>query len=63
MVFVAADIHGTVVNNLTYQDGIGLPQKATGAWEITTGSVAFDAPFGPSVAELALAAGLLNSSR
>lgn len=61
VVFVAADIHGTVVNNLTYQLGVGQPQIATNAFEVTTGSVAFDAPFGPTVVELAAGLGLLSS--
>ena len=60
VVFVAADIHGTLVNNLTYQTSPFGPQIATGAFEISTGSVAFDAPFGPTVAQLAAAAGLLS---
>lgn len=49
-----------MVNNLTYQPGPGQKQIATSAFEITTGSVAFDAPFGPTVAELATAVGLLT---
>lgn len=56
VVFVAADIHGTLVNNLTYQLSPLHPQVATHAFEITTGSVAFDAPFGSTV--LTLAAGI-----
>jgi phosphodiesterase/alkaline phosphatase D-like protein/predicted AlkP superfamily phosphohydrolase/phosphomutase len=52
VVFVAADIHGTLVNNLTYSLGPGAPPIATGYWEITTGAVAFDAPFGPTVLNL-----------
>jgi phosphodiesterase/alkaline phosphatase D-like protein len=63
VVFVAADIHGTVVNNLTYQLGPGQPQVATNAFEITTGSVAFDAPFGPTVAELGAQVGLLTAEQ
>lgn len=63
VVFIAADIHGTVVNNLTYQTGPGQAQIATNAFEITTGSLAFDAPFGPTVADLAAAAGLLNPTQ
>lgn len=62
VVFVAADVHGTTVNNLTYQlpgaAGLG-PQIALPAFEVTTGSVAYDAPFGPSVVGLAAALGLL----
>ncbi|OIP70715.1 MAG: hypothetical protein AUK48_13405 [Oscillatoriales cyanobacterium CG2_30_44_21] len=62
VVFIAADIHGTLVNNLTYQLGVGQAQIATNAFEITTGSVAFDAPFGPTVADLAVAAGILDAN-
>ena len=52
VVFIAGDLHGTVVNNLTYSTAPLGEQIATSAFEITTGSVAFDAPFGPSVVEL-----------
>jgi 3-phytase/alkaline phosphatase D len=60
VVFITADLHGTMVNNLTYQDGPGLPQIPTKAWEIVTGSVAFDAPFGPTIADLAAGLGLVS---
>ncbi len=60
VVFVAADIHGTIVNNLTYQTGAGGTQQPTGAFEVTTGSVAFDAPFGPTVVTLAAAGNLIT---
>jgi phosphodiesterase/alkaline phosphatase D-like protein len=60
VVFVAADVHGTLVNNLTYQLAPGGAQIATNAFEITTGSVAYDAPFGPTVAGLAALLGLLT---
>jgi alkaline phosphatase D len=60
VVFLSADIHGTLVNNLTYQLSPFSQQLATNAFEITTGSVAYDAPFGPTVAELATAVGLLS---
>jgi phosphodiesterase/alkaline phosphatase D-like protein len=63
VVFIAADIHSTLVNNLTYQNGLGQPQIATSAFEITTGAVAFDAPFGPTVAELAAGLGLLPAAQ
>ncbi len=63
VVFVAADIHGTVVNNLTYQEALGGAQTAVAAWEITTGSVAFDAPFGQTVAGIAAAVGLINAGQ
>ena len=59
VVFVAADIHATVVNNLTYQESLFGPQIATDTFEVTTGSVAFDAPFGPTlIEELARALGI-----
>lgn len=58
VVFIAADIHGTVVNNLTYQDGPGQPQIPVQSWEISTGAVAYDAPFGPTVTALAYGLGL-----
>ncbi len=48
-VFVTADFHGTLVNNLTYQLAPGQAQIPTRAFEIITGSVAYDAPFGPTV--------------
>ena len=51
VVFVAADIHGTIVNNITYQTSPRGRQIPTRAFEVTTGSVAFAAPFGPTVAQ------------
>jgi len=66
VVFIAADIHGTLVNNVTYENvapGPGSPEIQTGAFEITTGAVAFDAPFGPTVANIAFQAGLLNAGQ
>jgi hypothetical protein len=71
VVFVTADIHGTAVNNLTYQDvnpgnpGLSFlgPQKVVNAWEISTGAVAFDAPFGPTIAQLAHGAGLISDAQ
>lgn len=68
VVFVAADVHGTVINNLTFQDpenpaSILGPQIATGAFEITTGAVAYADPFGPTVISLAEAAGLIGPAQ
>ncbi|GET36712.1 alkaline phosphatase D family protein [Microseira wollei] len=60
VVFVAADIHGTVVNNLTYQNAPGTVQIPTGAFEITTGSVAFDAPLGPTVVDIGAESNLIT---
>ena len=53
VVFVAANIDGTIVNNLTYQKGLDGEQIPTNAFEITTGSVASNPPLGPSLIELA----------
>ena len=58
VVFISADIHGTLVNNLTFPGGPGGSQVQSGAWEISTGSGAYAAPFGPTVAGLAAALGL-----
>lgn len=65
VVFISADIHGTVINDLTYQrradvmaalgrgaNPFAVPQIKTSAFEITTGSVAFDPTFGDTVLEL-----------
>jgi len=61
-VFVTADIHGTLVNDLTYSlDGVN--QTQSGAWEISTGAVAFDKPFGPTVVDLAQSLSLLNAGQ
>ncbi len=46
VVFITADIHGMVVNNLTYQQGPGEPQLPVAAWEIAVGPVAAHPPFG-----------------
>lgn len=62
VVFVTADIHGTLVNNLTYSlDGV--TQIESGAWEISTGAVAFEKPFGPTVVDLAASLGLLTPAQ
>lgn len=50
-VFITADIHGTITNNLTYGPPGNLHNVK--AWEISTGPVAFDAPFGPTIFNLA----------
>jgi phosphodiesterase/alkaline phosphatase D-like protein len=43
VVFVSADIHESLVNDLSYQTGVDQPEVRTQAWEITTG-----ATFGPT---------------
>jgi phosphodiesterase/alkaline phosphatase D-like protein len=60
VVFVSADIHGTVVNNLTYEEAPMGPKIPVDAFEISTGPIAFDQPFGPTVADLGTAFGLLK---
>jgi phosphodiesterase/alkaline phosphatase D-like protein len=65
VVFVAADIHGTLINDLsyhrreevlaalaTYGNPLAAPQHPTSAFEITTGSVAFAPAFGDAVTGL-----------
>jgi phosphodiesterase/alkaline phosphatase D-like protein len=46
VVFIAADVHTTFVNNIVYQTEAGGPLIPTGAFEITTGSVGFYPPTG-----------------
>jgi alkaline phosphatase D len=54
VVFISADIHGTLVNNLSYQAAGPLsPKTPVSAWEVVTGAIAYDAPFGPTVLDLA----------
>ncbi|MDJ0678707.1 MAG: phytase [Xenococcaceae cyanobacterium MO_167.B52] len=50
VVFVAADVHMTSVNNLTYQTEPLGEQIATSVFEITTGAVAYDPPTGEFLA-------------
>lgn len=62
VVFIAADIHGSIINDLTYQkrsdvlkalatsgNPLTAPQRTASAFEVTTGSVAFDPAFGDAV--------------
>lgn len=64
VVFLSGDFHGTLVNNLTYQVAPGQPQIQTSAFEIVTGPAAFfDGLFGPTVAQLSLAAGLITPAQ
>jgi phosphodiesterase/alkaline phosphatase D-like protein len=69
VVFIAADFHGTIVNNLAYQelqtegtDGAVIVESTPiGAFEVVTGPVAFfDALLGPSTIDLAASAGVLS---
>ncbi len=53
VVFVSADIHGTVVNNVSYQKAPEQPLIPTGSFEVVTGAVAHDKPFGPTTFDVA----------
>lgn len=53
VVFISADIHCTIVNNLTYQRDEKDWQRPIQSWEITTGAVAYAAPFGPTILDFA----------
>lgn len=69
VVFIAADFHGTIVNNLAYQElsasdpngSLAPISRPISAFEVVTGPVAFfDSLLGPSIVNLAAAAGALN---
>ncbi len=49
VVFVAADIHGTLVNNLSYRLDPDDAPTLTTAWEVSVGSVAASGPVGPGI--------------
>lgn len=65
VVFVAADIHGTIVNNLTYVNPVVDPTVhiPIDAFEMVTGSVAYGPPLGPTSIELATAAGAVTAAQ
>jgi hypothetical protein len=60
VVFIAAGLHGTIVNNLTYQEVPFGPQIPTGAFEVIVGPVAIYPPFGPATVDLAEGFGLIT---
>ena len=69
VVFIAGDFHGTIVNNLAYQelltegteDVVVVESTPISAFEVVTGPVAFfDALLGPSTVNLAASAGVLS---
>ena len=69
MVFIAGDFHGTIVNNLAYQelqtegagDSMVINSTSIDAFEVVTGPVAFfDGLLGPSTVSLAASAGVLS---
>jgi len=49
VVFIVADIHASIVNNLTYQRFPGDRVFSIPSFEITTGPVAYAEPLGPTV--------------
>jgi phosphodiesterase/alkaline phosphatase D-like protein len=69
VVFIAADFHGTIVNNLAYQelktegtdDAVVVESTPISAFEVVTGPVAFyDSLLGPTTLNLAASAGVLS---
>lgn len=60
VVFIAADIHGTLVNNLTYQMAASQPQQASSAFEVTVGPVAFAPTFGPTIVSIGKNLGMIT---
>jgi 3-phytase/alkaline phosphatase D len=60
VVFVAADLHGTLVNDLFYQLEPSGEQFPVNAFEIVTGPIAYDPPFGPSLIAQAVSSGVID---
>ncbi|MEM7032676.1 MAG: alkaline phosphatase D family protein [Chloroflexota bacterium] len=63
VVFISAGLHGTVVNNLTYQDTFASAHIPTTAFEVIAGPVAIDppaGPFGPTLIDYAELTGLIT---
>jgi len=60
VVFVAADIHGTIVNDMTFNDPTTGEVRTSSTWEISTGSVGFQDPLGQSLFAGAAGLGLLT---
>lgn len=67
VVFISADLHTMLTNNLSYQAGLGDLLQSTHrpvpAFEIVTGSVSFSEPLGPTVVKLALDMGLVTQEQ
>jgi phosphodiesterase/alkaline phosphatase D-like protein len=62
VVFVAADVHTTFINHITYQTEAGGEVIPTHAFEVTTGAVAFYPPTGQALVEGAREFGLISES-
>ncbi|GAB4530996.1 MAG: hypothetical protein Kow0063_09700 [Anaerolineae bacterium] len=63
VVFIAAGLHGTVVNNLTYQEVPFGPQIPTSAFEVIVGPVAITPTYGLATVNLAEAFGLITPTQ
>jgi 3-phytase/alkaline phosphatase D len=66
VVFIAASLHGTIVNNLKYQEVPFGTQYSTGTFEVIVGPVAIDppaGPFGPVAVDYAVDYGLITSEQ
>jgi phosphodiesterase/alkaline phosphatase D-like protein len=60
VVFVSADIHGTLVNDISYALAPHGQQIPTSAFEVTVGPVAFDPPQGPVLVRHGVDASLIS---
>lgn len=58
--FITTDLHGVIVNNITYQLQPGGPQIRTDMFEAIAGPVAFDPPLGVVVVDLGQQLGLIT---
>jgi alkaline phosphatase D len=63
VVFVTADLHGTLVNNLTYQQAAFGPQRPVDAFEVITGPAAYAQPLGPTLVQTVAALGLISPAQ
>jgi 3-phytase/alkaline phosphatase D len=67
VVFVSADLHGTLVNNITYQQALLCPDQQTpfcpqipvDAFEVITGPAAYFPPLGPAIVQTVASLGLI----
>lgn len=60
VVFLSADIHGVLVNNLSYRMGPDGEEIPVDAWEVTVPPVAFNPPMGPVLVEHGVDVGLIS---
>jgi 3-phytase/alkaline phosphatase D len=63
VVFVTADLHGTLVNNITYQQAPFAPQISVDAFEVVTGPVAYLQPLGPTLVQTVASLGLISAAQ